>query len=103
MSGAKLGLSRHVTEGGAVQEPYTVMADTGGGRGACEEKAEGLTKPIRQLSQRVRRENKRKRSRLQKDKAIHLGAGGRERGWSEEGLRKEKESERQSTRPVEAA
>ena len=63
VSGAKLRLSRHVTEGGAVQEPYTVMADTGGGRGACEEKA-GRTKPIRQWSQRVWRENKRKRSRL---------------------------------------
>lgn len=48
VSGAKLGLSQHVTEGGAVQEPYAVKADTGGGRGACEEKAEGRTKPIRQ-------------------------------------------------------
>lgn len=31
VSGVKLRLSQHVTEGGAVQEPYTVMADTGGG------------------------------------------------------------------------
>lgn len=45
VSGAKVGLSQHVTEGGAVQEPYAVMADTGGGEELWnKKKRRGLNK-----------------------------------------------------------
>lgn len=53
----------------AVQEPYTVICDTRGvGKLGTKGKAEGWTNLIHQWSQRVRGENKGKRSRLGRTK-----------------------------------
>lgn len=68
VSGVKLGLSQHVTEGGAVQEPYTVMADTGGGglgRKRTKRKAEPCTQVKMESTERGKRG---KRSRLLRTK-----------------------------------